>query len=565
MGLSRVEVQYLRFIVEFLLKLSIRKRLFLGFGFVLLMMVILTILGIQKVNFIDSTLTVITDVNSVKQRHAIDYRGSVHDRAIAIRDVVLSKNPSQLNGFINEISQLQSFYKEAETMMRNMRNDGVEFDSDELRILNKIDAVQNRTLPLIRQIIEATQNQQQTEAQDILLNQARPAFIDWLASINQFIDYQERANQSATPLAREATGGFQTLMLLLSAIAIVIGIVVAKLIESSLLHSLGGEPYEAAEAVSKIAAGNLLDEVKSDYPDSMLSSLCNMRSRLSDIVSSIAESSKELSTQTTSVVSGSKFVFDAAQTQSQLTTETAKQLEDMQVILEQISHTVSQTEKNSSQTTEFAKQGKNSINSSATEMERISQTVNSTVEQIRKLEDSTKEIGNIVNVISSISDQTNLLALNAAIEAARAGESGRGFAVVADEVRQLAKRTGEATNQIENMINEVQKETAASVLAMEKTQPLVENGRALTIETTELLELIENHANDSLSNVHEVAVATDRQTMSIKEIAGAMVKVNQMSLESIASLRKNSEATESLNSLSIRLMDNVSFFQVKNS
>lgn len=547
--------------MDFLANLSIKARLLSGFGFVLLMMLILTVLGIQKVNFIDSTLNV-TDINSTKQRYAINFRGSVHDRAIAIRDVVLSKTPGQLEGFVREINRLQSFYREADSNMSNMQGDGVDFGSNETQILRKIKDVQTKTLPLITQIVEAVRNEQREVAQDLLLEQANPAFVSWLAAINEFIDYQENANHTATPLAREAAGGFEALMLILSLIAVIIGIIVTKLIESSVIRSIGGEPFEAAGSLSEIANGNLQNPISSNCPNSMLATLADMQNRLRDIVAGIASGSKEVSTQTMSVVSESKLVYDAAQAQADLTTETANKLETMQVALERVSQTVVQTQENSTQTTDFARQGKTAINSSATEMERISETVNSTVDQIRQLEESTKEIGSIVSVISSISEQTNLLALNAAIEAARAGESGRGFAVVADEVRQLAKRTGEATGQIENMINEVQSKTAASVSAMEKTQPLVESGRALTLETTALLEKIENHANDSLVNVQDVAASTEQQTLSIKDVAAAMVKVNDMSQKSIQSLKKNGEATESLSNLSGKLMENVSFFRI---
>jgi len=546
--------------VDYLAALTIRRRLGFGFGVILVLMLILTILGIQKVNFIDRTLSEITDVNSVKQRYAINYRGSVHDRAIAIRDIAIAMDSSQLNEFEQEIKRLEKFYADSEMKMTAMMSSGTNFTSEERRILNKIDGIQSRTLPMIKQIVQDKRNG--TNVNDIVLTQARPAFIDWLNTINEFIDYQERANQKATPEARDVAGGFQELMLLLTAVALIISVFVGMMIERSLRQSLGGEPFEAEEALAEISTGNLSVMIRTEFKPSMLDSLCSMRKQLSGTVSNIMNASKELDLQLSEVSAGSQQVLVAAEGQASLTKDTASQLDNMRSSIDQVSEIAARTEENSGMTVDYAKQGREVINASAAEMELISTTVNGTVEQIRKLEEHTKQIGGIASVISGISEQTNLLALNAAIEAARAGESGRGFAVVADEVRQLAQRTGEATAQIEKMISEVQTETAASVAAMETTQPQVENGRAQTIKATELLQNIEQQASDSLTRVQEVVRAASSQVSSIGEIAHAMEQIATMSSDSITSLQNNNSATQSLSQLASKLKSDVSFFKI---
>lgn len=546
--------------MDYLASLTIRRRLGFGFGVILVLMLILTILGIQKVNFIDRTLSEITDVNSVKQRYAINYRGSVHDRAIAIRDIAIAMDDGQVNEFESEIKRLEKFYADSEMKMKAMMSSGTEFTSEERRILSKIDSIQSRTLPMIKQIIQDKRNGRNVN--DAVLTQARPAFIDWLNTINEFIDYQERANQKATPEAREVAGGFQELMLLLTAVALVISVLVGMMIERSLRQSLGGEPFEAEEALAEISQGNLSVMIQTEFKPSMLDSLCAMRKQISGTVSNIMDASKQLDLQLSEVSAGSQQVLVAAQGQADLTKDTASQLENMRSSIDQVSDIAARTEENSGMTVDYAKQGREVINASAAEMELISTTVNGTVEQIRKLEEHTKQIGGIASVISGISEQTNLLALNAAIEAARAGESGRGFAVVADEVRQLAQRTGEATAQIEKMISEVQAETAASVAAMETTQPQVENGRAQTIKATELLQNIEQQASDSLTRVQEVVRAAGNQVSSIGEIAHAMEQIATMSNDSILSLQNNNTATQSLSQLASKLKSDVSFFKI---
>lgn len=158
--------------LDILAKQSIKNRLIIGFGFILILMLVLTTLGIQKVNFIDHTLAVITDENSVKQRYAINFRGSVHDRAIAIRDVALAQTPGQVDSFEREIDELASFYRESESAMAQMRRSDVEFSQREIQILNSIDDIQARTLPMIENIIRL--KRQGEDVTTMVLDEARP-------------------------------------------------------------------------------------------------------------------------------------------------------------------------------------------------------------------------------------------------------------------------------------------------------------------------------------------------------------------------------------------------------
>jgi methyl-accepting chemotaxis protein len=544
--------------VNYLSNMTIRLRLTIGFGFVLMLIVILTILGIQKVNFINSTLTQITDINAVKQRYAINYRGSVHDRAIAIRDIALAENNEQIAIFENEISELEDFYNESERNMQAMIDAGVDF-SGEISILNKIQGIKEKTLPLIKEITQAKKNNQDVDAQ--VLRDARPAFIAYLNTINEFIDYQENANQMATPKAREVAENFQELMLWLSAIAIIISVLVGITIERSIFRSIGKEPSQAKESLMILAEGDLTTTIETNYSDSMIAYLSLMRKKMAAIISDIIHTSNDLSNELIVVSDNSKQVLTAVKNQATLTHDTVSQLENIRASSDQVSQVIARTEENSSMTVKYAKEGRKIINSSANEMDLISTTVNTTVEQIRLLAEHTKKIGGIVSVISGISEQTNLLALNAAIEAARAGDTGRGFAVVADEVRQLAQRTGAATSEIEKMIVEVQEQTNASVLAMEMTQPQVENGRTQILKATELLQSIEQQASDSFTQVQEVVKAASSQGDSINEITRAMDKIAEMSGESINSINNNNVATDTLSQLAKNLKTSVGFFK----
>ncbi|OLQ93022.1 chemotaxis protein [Vibrio panuliri] len=546
--------------MNYLSKLKVKTRLAIGFGTLVSLMMLLTVLGIQKVNYIDSTLAEVTDVNSVKQRYAINYRGSVHDRAIAIRDVAIARSNTEVNTLVNEIQQLKEFYDQSEQGMQKMLASGVMFTKQELDILHKIDDIKRSTLPLIDQII--ADKKQGKPVNDSVLDKARPAFITWLNHINQFIDYQEKLNQELTPQAREMAGGFQNLMLILSAIALVISVIVGVAIERSFRRSLGGEPHDAQQAIQMMAEGDLTQRQESSFSGSILDSLSAMSGKLINIVGNIRGASNMLAEQVKEVSTGSSQVLATAQDQAMLTESMVTKLDGMRTSIDEIAHIVNLSEQNSVATSEHAVEGRQLIVSVADQMEKVTNAVNGTVVQVKQLEAKTQDISGIVNMISEISDQTNLLALNAAIEAARAGESGRGFAVVADEVRNLAQRTGAATTQIETLLKEVQAQTVASVTAMENTQPQVEECQQNTSAASDLLVGIEQQAQDTLSRVRDIVVATQEQVEVVSEVVTAMDQISTMSRSSVELMTNNEVAGQKLNELSVHLAQEVAYFKI---
>jgi len=220
--------------------ITISKKLYTGFAFMLLIIILISSIGIIKVKFIDETLNEVVEVNSVKQRYAINFRGSVHDRAIAIRDLVLAQNSQDLlfKKSLEDIKRLEKFYIKSAKPLDKIFQEGLNVDSEEKIILSKIKNIEKSTLPLVDKIIKLKQEGDNQKAKDILLFEAKDNFTNWLKVINEFIDYQENKNQIATPKAREVASSFSYTMITILVIALFLGILIAYLISSQLIKSV---------------------------------------------------------------------------------------------------------------------------------------------------------------------------------------------------------------------------------------------------------------------------------------------------------------------------------------
>ena len=293
---------------NFLSNLTLKAKIGVGFALVLSTMAIVTIIGIWQVNSISKGLTTIGDVNSVKQRYAINFRGSVHDRAIALRDVILVQSDSELEAVLTTIASLSADYEKSAIPLDKMFNERNDVTSEEKNILGTIKEIEARTLPMIKKIVDLRKSGELDTAKQMMLNNARPAFVEWLKSINVLIDFEENLNRSESTTARATSSGFQTFMLITCFIALVVGAVVATLIANNISKALGGEPKDASAIARSIASGDLSININVNDNDktSVLSAMKEMRDSLVSIVSRVRSTTETISTGSSEIASGNQ-------------------------------------------------------------------------------------------------------------------------------------------------------------------------------------------------------------------------------------------------------------------
>ncbi|WP_121020977.1 methyl-accepting chemotaxis protein [Helicobacter vulpis] len=523
-------------------RLSISAKLYGGFGVVIILMVILSVIGMSRVRNINHILNEITNYNAMKARYAINMRGAVHDRSIAVRDVVITRDSKFLETQIALIAKLYNDYKHAKESMDNLfaHPHDQHVSQEERTLYGHINAIDVIAVPQIEQLI-ALKKQNTQLAADFLNQYLAQNFIKWLAAINAFIDHEENLNKQLTSLAKRIANGFSHLMITLTLAALAIGIAVAIYIVRHINTSLGAEPIAIKRIVCTIAEGNLSRSISACSTGSALEAIKEMQTSMVDIIRQIGQSSDDISVKSTLVSNLSRVSQENANKQEELTTQLIKSMTYVQDSIQGVSNIIAQTEENSLQSVELSQKGKEAVHNTAQSMEGITQSARAGAEQIQSLDKHAQNIGQSAELIQGIADQTNLLALNAAIEAARAGEHGRGFAVVADEIRKLAEHTSGATQEIDRIIKMIQEETKKSVASMEHMVVEITKSQEHANLASGALEAIYNKAASSLEDAKSVVKHSNSQTQDIANIATQIKQIAQIAHEVATSMSGNAQ------------------------
>jgi twitching motility protein PilJ len=211
---------------------------------------------------------------------------------------------------------------------------------------------------------------------------------------------------------------------------------------------------------------------------------------------------------------------------------------------------------------EVAHKGGDAVRRTIDGMNTIRETIQETSKRIKRLGESSQEIGNIVELINDIAEQTNILALNASIQASMAGEAGRGFAVVADEVQRLAERAANATKQIEVLVRTIQTDTNEAVVSMERSTTDVVGGALLAENAGAALEEIEQVSNQIASLVQNISSSSRQQTNAAQNIARNMQVLKEISAQTADSTSATSAAIGKLAELSSGLRKSAAGFRL---
>lgn len=213
-------------------------------------------------------------------------------------------------------------------------------------------------------------------------------------------------------------------------------------------------------------------------------------------------------------------------------------------------------------TLEVTERGTQAVRNTISGMDGIREQIQETSKRIKRLGESSQEIGEIVDLISDITEQTNVLALNAAIQAVSAGEAGRGFSVVAEEVQRLAERSAEATKQIGALVKTIQSDTQNAVAAMEKSTLGVVEGTRLSDVAGQSLHEIEQVSNELAGLINSISVSTQVQNDIASEVATVMQDVLLINRQTTDGTRLTANAVAQLNSLSSDLKSSVAGFKL---
>ncbi|MCW9028544.1 MAG: methyl-accepting chemotaxis protein [Kangiella sp.] len=318
------------------------------------------------------------------------------------------------------------------------------------------------------------------------------------------------------------------------------------------------------DEIDSLADGDLTVKatVTEDFTGAIADSFNLTIDQLRGVVGAINEAVDQVSKSAEETQQTSSALAEASRQQAQEITGASAAINEMAVSIEQVSANASESSQVAEKSVEIAKKGGEVVRNTIRGMDTIREQIQETSKRIKRLGESSQEIGNIVSLINDIADQTNILALNAAIQASAAGEAGRGFAVVADEVQRLAERSSNATKQIEALVKTIQTDTNEAVISMEDTTSEVVRGARLAQDAGVALEEIETVSTNLADLIQSISNAARQQAASAGHVSNTMTVIQEITTQTSEGTQETARSIGKLTELSEDLRRSVSGFKL---
>jgi twitching motility protein PilJ len=318
------------------------------------------------------------------------------------------------------------------------------------------------------------------------------------------------------------------------------------------------------DEMASLADGDLTVQatVTEDITGAIADSVNYAVEALRKLVATINQSAIQLDSATRQTQALASHLAKASGAQSKQIGSATESIAAMAASTEEVSGNAERAADVARHSVDVAHKGGEAVRRTIDGMNTIRETIQETSKRIKRLGESSQEIGNIIELISDIAEQTNILALNASIQASMAGEAGRGFAVVADEVQRLAERAATATKQIEVLVRTIQTDTNEAVVSMERSTTDVVGGALLAENAGAALQEIEQVSNQIASLVQNISASSRSQSTAAQSISRSTQVLREISAQTADSTSATSQAIIKLADLSAALRKSVSGFRL---
>ncbi len=377
--------------------------------------------------------------------------------------------------------------------------------------------------------------------------------------------------QKTLELAIMVSGGLSLLFVLLTAMSIIMD--TRRRLEETKTQS---EATEAQSAANQKAILRLLDEmadladgdltvkasVTEDFTGAIADSINFSIEQLRALVNTINQTAVKVDAAAQETQSTARLLAEASDHQAQEIGATTQSVNQMAESIDKVSSEASDSADVAERSVQIAANGGLVVRNTIDGMTTIREQIQDTSKRLKRLGESSQEIGDIISLINEIADQTNILSLNAAIQASMAGEAGRGFAVVADEVQRLAERVSAATKQVEALVSTIQTDTNEAVISMEQTTSEVVHGARLAQDAGVALEEIEQVSSSLSGLIRNISETAKIQAQSASQISNRMVAIRDISIQTSSGTKATAQSIGDLAGMAMEMRQSVTGFKL---
>lgn len=550
--------------------IKIKTRLFIGYGTILLFMLIVGLYGLYSVKQLQGDLHLISDELMVNLGQANDIMHNVNVIARGLRNLVIDPDKARQEAELKRIAECRKKAGELfEVLSRTVK------DPDGAAQVKACAQLRLTYVDVSEKYMGLVKAGQIQDARLLMFGDLRQAQNTYLQSLDELVNVMEKAAEAAAVRSDEQASMAERLILILLGGSLVLSSIMAYFT----VISITGPVHKTSLLAAAMAKGDFtskLDIEQRDEIGHMAASLNSMVTQLSAMIRDIVCGVKTLNGSSGDLASVSSQLSSSARESSGRATTVAAAAEEMSANFHSVSAAMEQSSGNVRMVASAAEEMTatvSEISQSAEKARSIAETAvlqsRQSLEKMSSLGNSASNIGRVTQMINDISEQTNLLALNATIEAARAGDAGKGFAVVANEIKELARQTAAATDDIRDQIHEMQNITAMSVKDINEISGVIAEINEVITGIASAVEEQYATTSDIANNISQAALGISEVNENVAQSSSVIVDISrdiagisQQSGQVETGASQVQASAQSLAALSVQLDRLVSQFRV---